>query len=168
MTRNSAVKDTSVKDTSVKTGDTGPGPAAPHDYFAEVAEARYVLRRVFRITEEQARDAGLDPLAHQALIQIYGSAERRLRINELAERLDITPAFASSLLKSLAVDGMIDRRRDEVDHRVTWVSATDVAIENLVAIDAAVGFHVDYFAAQIPTKDRKRALATLKFYVGLG
>ena len=152
----------------VKTGDAGLAPAAPHDYFAEVAEARYVLRRVFRITEEQARDAGLDPLAHQALIQIYGSAARRLRVNELAERLDIAPAFASSLLKSLAGDGLIDRRRDEGDHRVTWVSATDAAIEKLVAIDAAVGFHVDYFAAQIPAKDRKRALATLKFYVGLG
>jgi DNA-binding MarR family transcriptional regulator len=162
------IRNIAAREIPVKTGDTGPDPAAPHDYFAEVAEARYVLRRVFRITEEQARDAGLDPLAHQALIQIYGSAARRLRVNELAERLDIAPAFASSLLKSLAGDGMIDRRRDEGDHRVTWVSATDAAIEKLVAIDAAVGFHVDYFAAQIPAKDRKRALATLKFYVGLG
>ncbi|CAN0429970.1 unnamed protein product, partial [Discosporangium mesarthrocarpum] len=143
-------------------------PAARHDYFAEVAEARYILRRVFRIAEEQARHAGFDPLAHQALIQIYGSPDRRLRVNQLAERLDITPAFTSSLLKSLDTDGMIARRRDEADHRVTWVSLTGAAIEKLVAIDAAVGFHVDYFARQIPARDRKRALATLKFYVGLG
>lgn len=146
----------------------GRGSISRHDYFAEVAEARYVLRRIFRITEEQAREAGLDPLAHQALIQIYGSADGRLRVAQLAERLDITPAFASSLLKSLGTDGMIDRHRDADDHRVTWVSVTEQAIEKLVAIDAAVGFHVDYFAAQIPAKDRKRALATLKFYVGLG
>ena len=90
-----------TKNATVKTVDAGRDPAARHDYFAEVAEARYVLRRVFRISEEQARAAGLDPLAHQALIQIYGSPERRLRVNQLAERLDITPAFASSLLKSL-------------------------------------------------------------------
>lgn len=141
---------------------------ARHDYFAEVAEARYVLRRVFRIAEEQARESGLDPLAHQALIQIYGSPDRRLRVNQLADRLDITPAFASSLLKSLDADGMIARRRDDADHRVTWVTVTERAVETLVAIDAAVGFHVEYFAAQIPAKDRKRALATLKFYVGLG
>lgn len=157
-----------TKNTAVKVGAAERGAAARHDYFAEVAEARHILRRVFRITEEQARDAGFEPLAHQALIQIYGSPEQRLRVNQLAERLDITPAFASSLLKSLDADGMIDRRRDEVDHRVTWVSVTDAAIEKLVAIDAAVGFHVDYFAAQIPARDRKRALATLKFYVGLG
>lgn len=157
-----------TRSTAVKTGGTGRSPAARHDYFAEVAEARYILRRVFRITEEQARDAGFEPLAHQALIQIYGSPDRRLRVNQLAERLDITPAFASSLLKSLDADGMIARHRDDADHRVTWVSVTDAAIEKLVAIDAAVGFHVDYFAAQIPARDRKRALATLKFYVGLG
>ena len=161
-------KTTTVKNTTGKTAGTKPDPAARHDYFAEVAEARYILRRVFRIAEEQARAAGFEPLAHQALIQIYGSPDRRLRVNQLAERLDITPAFASSLLKSLDADGMIARRRDEDDHRVTWVSVTNAAIEKLVAIDAAVGFHVDYFAAQIPARDRKRALATLKFYVGLG
>lgn len=156
------------KTTAGKAAGTGPDPAARHDYFAEVAEARYILRRVFRIAEEQARDAGFEPLAHQALIQIYGSADRRLRVNQLAERLDIAPAFTSSLLKSLDTDGMIARHRDEADHRVIWVSLTDAAIEKLVAIDAAVGFHVDYFAQQIPARDRKRALATLKFYVGLG
>lgn len=153
-----------ARTTTVKAHDE----STRHDYFAEVAEARYVLRRVFRISEEQAREAGLDPLAHQALIQIYGSTGRRLRVNQLAERLDITPAFASNLLKSLDANGMIERRRDDDDHRVTWVSVTDDAVEKLVAIDTAVGFHVDYFAAQIPANDRKRALATLKFYVGLG
>ena len=170
MTRNTArntARNTTVKSASTPREKRPPG-ADRHDYFAEVAEARYVLRRVFRIAEEQARDAGLDPLAHQALIQIYGSPDRRLRVAQLADRLDITPAFASSLLKSLDADGMIDRRRDADDHRVTWVSVTEAAIEKLVAIDAAVGFHVDYFATQIPAKDRKRALATLKFYVGLG
>jgi len=157
-----------AKSTTVKATRSERDPAARHDYFAEVAAARYILRRVFRIAEEQARAAGFEPLAHQALIQIYGSPERRLRVNQLAERLDITPAFASSLLKSLDKAGMIDRQRDDDDHRVTWVSVTKTAVEKLVAIDAAVGFHVDYFAAQIPAKDRKRALETLKFYVGLG
>lgn len=157
-----------TRNTEGKVGDTEGHAALRHDYFAEVAEARYVLRRVFRIIEEQAREAGFEPLAHQALIQVYGSAAQRLRVNQLADRLDITPAFASSLLKALETGGMVNRRRDDGDHRVTWVSVTDQAIETLVAIDAAVGFHVDYFAAQIPTKDRKRALATLRFYVGLG
>ena len=147
---------------------TAEGTDPRHDYFVDVAEARYILRKVFRIAEEQAKAAGLEPLAHQALIQIYGSPARRLRVNGLAERLDIKPAFASALLSGLEADGMIRRERDTEDHRVTWVEATDTAIETLVRIDGAVDFHVTYFAAQLPADIRERALSTLKFYVGLG
>ena len=143
-------------------------PAAPHDYFVDVAEACYILRRVFRIADEQAKAAGLEPLTHQALIQIYGSPERRLRVNELAERLDIKPAFASALLTRLEADGLIYRQRDTADHRVTWVQVTETVVEKLVQIDNAVDFHVRYFAAQLDRESRERALSTLKFYVGLG
>ena len=138
-----------------------------HAYFGNVAEARYVLRRVFRIAEEQARERGLDPLAHQALIQIYGSPDRQLRVSQIAERLDIAPAFASTLVSGLEADGHVVRARDPDDQRVTRVSVTATAIDLLAAIDAAVEFHVSYFAAQIPEAQRARALSTLKFYVGL-
>tara|TARA_R110000787_G_scaffold10978_1_gene36488 strand:- start:108 stop:575 length:468 start_codon:yes stop_codon:yes gene_type:complete len=138
-----------------------------HAYFGDVAEARYVLRRVFRIAEEQARARGIDPLAHQALIQIYGSAGSVLRVSQIAERLDIAPAFASSLVRALVEDGLARRTRDEADQRVTLVSVTDAAVALLDEIDRAVEFHVGYFAAQIPEARRKRALSTLKFYVGL-
>ncbi len=76
-----------------------------HRYFQGVAQARFVLRKVFRLIEEQAKLAGLDPLEHQALIQIYGSPLKRLRVKEVAERLDIVPAFASGLVKSLEGKG---------------------------------------------------------------
>ena len=72
-----------------------------HPYFFGVAQARYLLRKVFRLVEEQARCAGIDPLEHQALIQIYGSETGALKVREVAERLDITPAFASSLIQTL-------------------------------------------------------------------
>ena len=44
-------------------------------YFHGVAEARYVIRRIFRIVDEQAKSAGLEPLEHQALIQLFGAPE---------------------------------------------------------------------------------------------
>lgn len=144
-----------------------PGDGDTHAYFGNVAEARYVLRRVFRIAEEQARARGIDPLAHQALIQVYGSPERRLRVNRLAERLDISPPFASTLVTGLEADGYVTRTRDTADQRVTWVSATPAAVALLAEIDRAVEFHVSYFAAGIPEEQRARALETLKFYVGL-
>lgn len=138
-----------------------------HAYFGNVAEARFVLRRVFRIAEEQARGRGIDPLAHQALIQIYGSPEQRLRVNQLAERLDISPPFASTLVTGLEADGYVTRSRDMSDQRVTWVGVTAKAIDLLVEIDRAVQHHVSDFAARIPETQRERALETLKFYVKL-
>src|SRR5882672_5218724 len=97
------------------------GTADRHPYFHGVAEARYLLRKVFRLVEEEAKRAGIDPLAHQALIQIYGSREGKLRVKELAERLDIAPAFSSSLVKLLVKAGYAARTRDKQDARVAWV-----------------------------------------------
>jgi len=90
-------------------------------YFHGVAAARYVLRKVFRLVEDEARRAGIDPLAHQALIQIYGSEKGALRVKELAERLDISPAFSSSLIKLLAAKQYVAREADKTDARVAWV-----------------------------------------------
>src|SRR5882762_9788824 len=83
-----------------------------HPYFHGVAQARYVLRKVFRLVEEEAKRAGIDPLAHQALIQIYGSEKGALRVKEVAERLDISPALSSSLIKLLVAKGYVARARD--------------------------------------------------------
>src|SRR5882757_8611736 len=97
------------------------GKADRHPYFHGVAEARYVLRKVFRLVEEEAKRAGIDPLAHQALIQIYGSETGALKVKDVAARLDITPAFASSLVKALAAKRLISTARDKQDSRVSWV-----------------------------------------------
>jgi DNA-binding MarR family transcriptional regulator len=137
-----------------------------HAYFLGVAEARYVLRKVFRIVEEQAKKYGLDPLAHQALIQIYGSPEMELQVNQIANRLDITPAFASSLVRILAEKDLVVRRRDDRDQRVTYVTITDKGREIMDGVDEDVKFHVDYFAGQLSVEERESALSILMFYVG--
>ena len=137
-----------------------------HAYFMGVAEARYVLRKVFRIVEEQAKKFGLDPLAHTALIQIYGSPEMELQVNQIANRLDITPAFASSLVRILVDKEFVVRKRDDRDQRVTYVAITDKGRETMDAIDEKVKFHVDYFVGQLTTEEREGALSVLMFYVG--
>ena len=53
-------------------GANGKGSERRNDfqrYFHGIAKARYVIRKVIRIVDEQAKKAGLDPLEHQALIQ---------------------------------------------------------------------------------------------------
>src|SRR5580765_7763155 len=69
-------------------------------YMHSVAQARYVVRKVIRIVQEQAKRVGLDPLEHEALLQIYGSgSDELLSVNGLAELLDVAPALASRVIK---------------------------------------------------------------------
>jgi DNA-binding MarR family transcriptional regulator len=138
-----------------------------HAYFEGVAEARYVLRKAFRIVEERAKAMNMHPLAHQALIQIYGSRRKQLRINELAHRLDIAPAFASNLARTLSKRKLITRTRNDDDQRVIVVRVTEAGRELLHAIDAEVKVHVDYFTRTLTAKDRESALSILMFYVGV-
>jgi DNA-binding MarR family transcriptional regulator len=138
-----------------------------HHYFEGVAEARYVLRKVFRIIEEQAKLAGLDPLAHQALIQIYGSPSMQLRVKDVAERLDIVAALASSIVKSLEGMGYVARLRSEHDQRTTLVAVTPQGRKLLHCIDEQVHMHVDYFTRQLSQEARETALSIMMFYIGV-
>jgi DNA-binding MarR family transcriptional regulator len=135
------------------------------EYFHGVAEARYVIRKVFRIVDDQAKQAGLEPLEHQALIQIFG-APKPLRVIEIAERLDIPPAFASRLAIGLEEKGLVTRSRSDQDKRSTHVEATDAARDVLAGIDQVVGMHVDYFQRQLSEAERASALGIFAFYVG--
>ena len=137
-----------------------------HRYFEGIAQARYVLRKVFRIIEEHAKLAGIDPLQHQALIQIYGSATMQLRIKDVAERLDIAPALASNLLKSLEQAGYVERGRSARDQRSTLVAVTPKGRSLLHHIDEQVQAHVDYFTHQLSTQARETALSIMMFYIG--
>jgi DNA-binding MarR family transcriptional regulator len=136
-------------------------------YFYAVAEARYLLRKVFRLIEDQARRAGLDPLAHQALVQIYGSTANVLKVREVAERLDITPAFASTLIQDLAAKGLVSRSRDRDDQRVMWISVTQKGLSVLYRIDEKVQAAVDRFTRGLSDSRTEAAISILMFYAGV-
>ncbi len=138
-----------------------------HPYFYGVAEARYLLRKVFRLVEDQARLAGLDPLAHQALIQIYGSSTGTLKVREVAERLDITPAFASTLIQELAAKGLVLRSRDREDQRVMWTKVTARGRLVLYQIDERVQAEVDRFTGGVSESRTEAAISILMFYAGV-
>ena len=142
--------------------------ADKHEYFAAVAHVRYILRKVFRIIEEKAKEVGLESLAHQALLQVYGSANQELRVSELAERLDIAPAFASNLIKGLVKSKYLKRDSDASDGRVTILKITPAGRAVCDRIDNEVKPHVDYFTSQLTMDERETALSTLMFYVGPG
>lgn len=135
-------------------------------YFQGVADARFVIRRVFRIVDERAKSHGLDPLEHQALIQIYGLRGGDVRVGTVAERLDIAPAFASKLVKALAAKGFVTTALSADDHRVSNLSATAAGAELLAEIDADVRVHVDFFTRALTGDQKSAALSIFSFYVG--
>ena len=136
-----------------------------YGYFVRLAEARFVLRKVARIFVDEAKAAGLDPLDHQAMMQIYGSPSGELTIGKLAERLDIVPPFASNLLRGLTKAGLIGRRQDSSDQRITHVSVTDAGRKLLEDIDEKVHFHLAYFAAQITPSERESAVSLMMLFI---
>jgi len=137
-----------------------------HDYFVAVAQFRYIMRKVFRTIDEHAKTLGLDPLAHQALLQVYGSPKQQLRVSALAERLDIAPPFASNLVKALANAKLLRRGADASDMRVTIVRLTSAGRELCHEIDSGARLRVDALINQLVAAERKVAMSSLMFYIG--
>ncbi|MGP4110595.1 MarR family winged helix-turn-helix transcriptional regulator [Streptomyces sp. 4N509B] len=136
-------------------------------YFRGIASARYAVRRVFRIVDDQARRVGLEPLQHQALIQVFGAGGAPLRVNDVSERLDIAPAFASRLVRDLESKQLVTREASTEDRRITLVRITDAGRELLSRIDRDVHAHVAYFQSQLADEERMAALSICAFYVGV-
>jgi DNA-binding MarR family transcriptional regulator len=147
----------------------GADAASDIDFASHVkaiAHGRFVLRRILRLLDEQAIAGGLQPLQHQALLQIYG-AESPLPVNRVADRLDIAPALASRLIRQLEEKGLVHRARIPGDRRVIAVHASDAGIEVLRKIDTAVHHQVNHFQRQLSDEGKLGALATFSFYLGL-
>ncbi len=150
----------------------GPGrPAADdgdlHTYFRRIADTRYLVRKVFRLIDEEARTAGLDPLEHQALIQLFGSADRTLQMKEVANRLDVGADVASKTVRALEAKGYARRTRSEVDRRGINVQPTEKAEALLAWIDRRVRADIARLQRGLPRQLQLAALQMFAFYLGL-
>jgi DNA-binding MarR family transcriptional regulator len=137
-------------------------------YVKNIADARYVTRRVLRIVDEQAKAHGLEPLVHQALLQVYGQgASRGITVSTLAGRLDVAGAFASRMVRRLEELGLVTREVSELDRRAINVVATQAGADKLAEIDNEVHHHVAFLQHQLQEDERMSALSIYAFYVGL-
>lgn len=139
-----------------------------NSYVVSIAEARYVMRKVSRIVDDEAKLQGLDPLEHQAMLQAYGSGEKLRTVSQLAERLDVAPALASRVVNSLVAKGMVTRHSSTADKRVTEIEISAEGAELIKKIDQKVHVHMDYFQTQLTEPQRLAALAIFTFYLGFG
>lgn len=137
-------------------------------YVRNIAEARYVMRRVLRIVEDCAKEHGLDPLVHQALLQVYGTGDGQgVTVGSLAARLDVAAALTSRVVRRLEEKGLVARRPSKTDKRAIIVSATPDGAEKLTAIDDSVHRHVAFLQSELGEDEKLMALSIFAFYVGL-
>jgi len=94
-----------------------------------VADARFLLRRAFRIIDDEARRSGLDPLDNQLLVQLRGAPDMTHSVSELAMRLDVPLNLVSRLSRELERRGYVDRLSSTRDRRVTLVRATEAGLD---------------------------------------
>ncbi len=103
-----------------------PDPSAITKTEYEVlAEFRYALRRFMSFSEHAAKEVGITPQQHQALLAIKGFPGRdQITIGELSERLQIKHHSAVGLVNRLESEKLITRSPAEDDRRKVFISLT--------------------------------------------
>ncbi|MBS1863199.1 MAG: winged helix-turn-helix transcriptional regulator [Actinobacteria bacterium] len=87
--------------------------------YEELLGFRTALRHFLHWSEEQARSVGLTPAQHQLLLAIKGHpAGSAPTIGELAHYLASKHHSVVELIGRAEAAGLVERRRDEDDHRV--------------------------------------------------
>jgi DNA-binding MarR family transcriptional regulator len=94
------------------------------DYQA-LAQFRYEIRRFVNFSEQAARDAGIEPQQHQALLAIEGlPTMHRATIGVLAERLQIQHHSAVGLVDRLEAERLLKRTNSRADRREVLLRVT--------------------------------------------
>lgn len=124
------------------------------------------MRRVVRIVDEIAKDRGLDPLRHQALIQIYGAREDVL-VRSVADRLDIPPTLASKVVKALINAEYVTAHERPNDARASLLRVTPEGEHLLAEIDAEVRVRMTEFTRELTPDQKSAALAVFANHVGV-
>ena len=107
--------------------------------MAKVSDAQYrkllgfrdALRRFLRWSEGEAQAAGLTPGQHQLLLAVRGHPGGEPTIGEVAEHLALRHHSAVELVDRAAAGGLVERHRDEDDHRVVRLRLTAFGEERI-------------------------------------
>src|ERR1700730_4915652 len=101
-------------------------------HYEMLAAFRYQLRQFLHFSELAARNAGLTPRQHQAMLAIKGFPKREsITIGELAEQLHIAHHSAVGLVDRSVEQNLIAREQGIDDRRQVYIKLTDHGSEVL-------------------------------------
>lgn len=93
--------------------------------YSPLESFRYEIRRFLNFSERAAREAGLEPQQHQALLVIKAMAPgSKATVGLLAERLQVQHHSAVELSDRLEKRGLIRRSRSDEDRRQVLLTLT--------------------------------------------
>lgn len=100
--------------------------APPAADVVAVAEFRAALRRFMRISERNARGAGLTPQRYLLLLMIKGApnGSQQSTVTELADRLQLAQSTVTELVGRAEETGLIERSRSADDGRIAHLRLT--------------------------------------------
>jgi DNA-binding MarR family transcriptional regulator len=100
--------------------------APPAADVVAVAEFRATLRRFMRVSERNARGAGLTPQRYLLLLMIKGAPDgsEQSTVTELAERLQLAQSTVTELVGRAEETGLVERERSSDDGRIAHLRLT--------------------------------------------
>ena len=106
--------------------------------YQVLAECRYQLRRFMHFSEQQAREAGLEPQQHQMLLAVRAlGSEKPASVGELAERMQLQHHSTVELIDRMVERGLLERSRDTEDQRRVLIHLTPYGEELLRKLSLA-------------------------------
>lgn len=129
--------------------------------YEMLATFRYALRQFLRFSETAARQAGITPQQHQAILAIAGFPDQdQITVSELAERLQIRHHSAVGLVDRLVVQDLVVREPGEADRREVYISLTPQGNDILAQLSTAhrqelrrIGPQLHLLLAQLTDED---------------
>jgi DNA-binding MarR family transcriptional regulator len=106
--------------------------------YRRLAEFRHALRRFLAFSEAAARQAGITPQQHQALLAIKGAPNLEgVTVGYLAGQLLLQPNSAAELVDRMVNCGLLTRHEAPDDRRRVALTLTTSAEKALHALSAA-------------------------------
>jgi DNA-binding MarR family transcriptional regulator len=116
----------------------GVSPELNQANYEALADFRFALRKFLAFSEAAAKEAGLAPQQHQALLTIKGAASAgTVGIQLLSARLLIHHNTAVELVDRLVEGGLVKRSRDADDRRRAVLQLTAKADRLLKSLSVA-------------------------------
>ena len=106
--------------------------------YEKLASFRYALRQFQRFSETAAREAGITPQQHQALLAIAGHPDgEQVMMSALAEHLQLRHHTTVELINRMAAQELVVREPGVEDRRYVFVPLTRQGHDVLARLSVA-------------------------------